>query len=255
MEITNTFTKVWLLAPSFLVYWLVLTAASVGAWYFWTRLHRTYTFKWQSPALAAFALTFYAFATAALNIHHNGLLVGYHQAQTQAAAQAQQAAPTNTQPIDPVVQLKNEFLRAIEQLANDPSQITEENLKKFDAAFAPLFKTDADRAKVYGSVKKYYDCQRYFWEDAMASYKAKTIVKSDSRKDCEKEDGTFFEREKLFTADMIKSNETAISNMAARKRVPASDGKDIELTEEMIRQSLDTQVGLSKAVRKLLERK
>jgi hypothetical protein len=153
-------------------------------------------------------------------------------------AQAQKA------PVDPKVQMKIDFLKNVEALITSPDQINDENKKKLFSVFGSLFpKGEADKKTFAQNISAAYECQLHFWEDALASYRQKKTIKSDIRKTCEAQSGAFFERERLISVEASKSNEKTLEEIATRKkRVPAADGKEVEITETMLKDALDSQV-------------
>jgi hypothetical protein len=227
-----------LLWPSYLAQWVGFFAIVCGAWFFLAKSHAGFAFKLKSAFIVATGF-WLCFVT--------NSLVGYYQSGVLNSVMNEQRAQqqAQTQPTDPKnpQQLKSNFLADVDSLAQNPAQLTPEIKQKLWTVYGPLFpKGDEDKVAAFKAVSLVYQCQRYFWEDAMASYKAKVIVKSDARKDCEKLSGAFFNREKLLPTEVVKRNDDLIKAFSERKRVPASDGKEIEFNESNIRQSLDAQV-------------
>jgi hypothetical protein len=246
--------QIKLLLPSVFVHWVLLVAVATGAWYAWTRVYKHH-FKWQGPVIVATLVAVYSFTNTVFGLYQNGVLVAFQQnvqAQLQQAARQQQAQQQG--PTDPVLQMKSQFLRNVEALVQNPQAITDENKKKLFNDFGKLFPSKKDKELAKKAVAQVYDCQKYFWEDAMSSFKAKQAVKSDARKDCEKMSGNFFNREKLLPAEVVKNNDETIAGFAARKRVPASDGKStVEVSENMLRDALESQARATENVRKIFE--
>ena len=263
-------TQMRILIPSFVGFWAFLACLGVGAWYGFTRIYTTYAFKWHGPVIAATVVSVFMGTSTFLTVYQNTVINAYQQklnqdaqaaqqqqtqqqealARQQAATQQQQAQAQ--QPVDPALQLKANFLATVESLVQNPTAINTENKKKLFTEYATLFPKKSDREAAGKAVSKVYNCQRLFWEDAMASYKAHQVVKSDARKECETMAGTFFNREKLLPDEVIKSNEATISVFAERKRIPAADGKSsVEVNETMLRNALDAQVKATDAIKKI----
>jgi hypothetical protein len=238
------------LLPSFFGYWVFMVVLASATWYGWTKIYTNVHFKWHAPVLVATTAAFYLMASTLIGFYQNNALFAYQQkmqATQQAAAQQQKDAN-----VDPATKAKGDFLKIVEQLMGAPDQITPENKQKLFTQYASLFPNgNTDRQIYEKEILAVYNCQRYFWEDAMASYKAKKTVKSDSRKECETLPGQFFNREKLVTAETAKANDQTISRLSAHKRLPASDGKEVEVNEKMLRNALDAQVKAIDAIKKI----
>jgi hypothetical protein len=232
----NAISLLW---TSFAVSWVVLCALCLVTYFVWTRFYPAYTFKWQGPVLVATFFSFFSTHNTLLNIYQNGTIAGYQQAV--AAAQQQAQGQQNLSP-------KERLLKDLEAVANSQGPVSKELKAQFETIYKDMFKSEKDKKAAYGDILAFYDCQKYFWEDALSAFNSQKTVKSDARKECETKAGGFFEREKLFTAEMVKNNDNTIALFASRKRIPASDGKEMEVNEKMLRQTLDAQ---SKAVANL----
>ncbi|MEQ1876748.1 MAG: hypothetical protein ABL958_08880 [Bdellovibrionia bacterium] len=243
------FSLIGLLWPSYLAQWAGFIFVVAVCWRFLARTHVQFPFKWKSAFVVATGFWLCFVTNSLVNYYQSGVInaaVGEARSQQQASQGQQQAAPTDPN------QLKSNFLADVDTLAQNPAQLTPEIKQKLFTVYAPLFpngKTDVDTA--FKAVDLVYQCQRYFWEDAMASYKAKVVIKSDARKDCEKLSGAFFNRERLLSAEVVKRNDDLIKAFSERKRVPASDGKEVEFNESNIRQSLDAQVKASENLQRI----
>ncbi|MBK9293530.1 MAG: hypothetical protein IPM57_03660 [Oligoflexia bacterium] len=225
--------------PSYAVFWVISIALATGAWFLLTKIYSNIKFKIWAPPLVATFFTVMLYASNFLSIYQSQILYSNQQA-AQKGQQQQAAAPGQQQELDPETQMKADFLAKIEKIVFSGKLDKNEKTKLFKE-YAKLFKKPADKKIFHEAINKVYSCQRVLWEDALASFKAKTAIKSDTRVACEKLGGEFFMREKLFTPEAIKNQDELISNIAARKRVPASDGKEQELNEDMIRQGIDAQ--------------
>ncbi len=246
--------QIQVLLTSFVGYWLGLTVMACAGWYAWTRLHPGMLFKWQAPVLVASLFSFYGIFSTTMSIYQNSRLIMLQEqiraAQTAADPKTQAQAQAQ---VDPVIQMKTNFLKSVEQLISNPTAITAETKNKLKTEYASLFKTDEERKNSYLTVQRFYECQRYFWEDAFAAFKSKVTVKSGDRKACEKEPGGFFQRENLMSAEIVKSNDDIILKLAERKRIPSSDGKELEVNEKMLRETLDAYAQMASAAKTLLQ--
>lgn len=241
-------TQIKLLLPSFAGYWIFLICLASLTWYVWTRVYTHWVFRWQGPFLVATVFSFSVWGHTLLNMYQNGVLATFQQ-NVQAAAQQ-----ANQKPVDVALQMKDQFLKNVEYLIQNPDQITPENKKKLFDGFAQLFpKGRTDREMAAGQIEGVYKCQRYFWEDALATYKAKKVVKSDATEECGTLSGTFFNRPKLVSQDAVKANDETLANLAKHKRLPTSDGKDVEVTEKMLRDAVENQIKAAQAARRIFE--
>lgn len=239
--------QVKVLLPSFMGYWFALCVLACCVWYGFTRAYRQFAFKWQVPVLFATAVSFYMCVNTVTALYQNSLLQSHQQAMAPASA------AKNVAQADPGTQLKQNFLNTVEKMIQNPGSITPEAKKKLFTEHAALFKDKNTRGIFQKAVSDVYHCERVFWEDAFASFKAKQVVKSDSRKECETASGAFFNREKLLPGETVKQKEATIASFAARKRVPASDGKQIEVNEAMLRDAVEGQNKNLDTIKKIFE--
>lgn len=152
-----------------------------------------------------------------VSIYHSaGLVVNLVQARALMTAEtptAQTAAAPGALPSDPT-ELKSSFLRTIEAVVAEPIELpasARETLFRDYAALFPGGKTDQDE---YGkAVIGAYECQRLFFEDAIASKKARKPIKSPARAECEKQTGAFFNREFLIPAEVAANNSKLIGEI------------------------------------------
>ncbi len=240
------------LLPTFLGYWVFMVILASATWYGWTKIYTQYQFKWEAPVIVATATVFYMMASTVIGYYQNNALLGYQQQVQAAKQQGGQQAQGQGAPVDPALKAKSDFLKIVEQFIAAPDQITPENKQKFFQQFSGLFPNGAaDKKRYEKEILSVYDCQRFFWEDAVASYKSKTAIKSDARKECETASGAFYNREKLVPAESAKANDDTIKNLAAHKRLPASDGKELEVNEKMLNTTLEAQVKAVSAIKKI----
>lgn len=238
-----------LLLPAYGTFWVFTFLLSAGFWYGWTQVFQKTAFKWQVPGLisAFVSLTFcsYNFLTI-----YNGNTLFMAQQQAQQAAQQNNKAQEN---LDPALKAKADFLATVEKFLADPKSFTPDAKKNAFKNFAALFPNKEAKLAYKDAIASVYKCQRTFWEDALASYKTNKMVKSDSRKQCENMSGAFFNREKMLPEEAVKNNDKLIEDIAGHKRLPASDGKTMELTEKMVQDAVDTQVSALNMINKIFE--
>jgi hypothetical protein len=251
MMLWEQFQVLW---PSIAGHWVFLTFLATFGWYGFTRFHKNYLFKWQGPVIAATVVHFFMTANLFINIYQSNALYA-HQQIIQKNNQEQQAQnqPQNNN-VDPATQMKADFLVTLDRLMQNPAQINAENKQKLFTAFKELFPDRNARDDYAKHIGEAYQCQLHFWQDALASYKAKKPIKSAERKACEKKPGGFFNREKLLTDETIQNNDQTVAELAAHnKRVPASDGKEIVVTEAMVHQALESQIQAVANLKKIFE--
>ena len=232
-----------LLFPSFLLHLILTTAAAAGVAYAAIRFKPEWRIPWALPVAIGAMYSLYSCAGTLISLHQNELLVRSAQAQR---------ADVEGQKLDPKMQLKQDFLRTVDDLAGAPDKINEGLLKQLFEKAGPLFPNGAtDREQYAKAVLDVYTCQQVLYEDALASFKFKKGVKSEDRERCEKADGRFFNRERLVPAEVATQNAQLIDTIAARKPLDGPEGKKVELTEAMIRGSLEGQIKKSEAVRRI----
>jgi hypothetical protein len=257
------------LMPSFVVYWFALSALALGAWYYWTRIYPNFKFGWKAPLLVASTFWAYTTLTSAVAIYQNGEIYAVQQqmkAQSQAQGQPGQPPPpgqpgqpgqaqqSSVAPEDPMMKMKGEFLKSVEMVIRNPETNTPEFKKKVFADFKDLIPKDkAARAEFAKPLLNLINCQRYFWEDALASYKSKKVIKSESRVACENLDGAFFGRKTLVPPEGIARNEEMLNKFAKHEQVPGPDGKPVDVKEDLLREAYDAESRAHSNVKALLE--
>lgn len=243
-------TQFKILFPSFAGHWVLTVALAMLAWYGWTRVYRQFTFRWEGPMMIGTALSIYVSAGQLFGLYGSALVQTFIAQNTPQSQQgAQQSAP-----MDPMLQLKVGFIEKVRDMIQNPNKITPESKKELFASSAKLFPNGKKDQDLYAkSIQEVYSCQRLFWEDALASFKAKQPIKSDERTQCEARAGTFFNREKLVPTEDVKAREETLAAVAARKRMPASDGKTVELNEQMLRDAMDAQARALTTIQKIFE--
>lgn len=241
----DVFKVLW---PSYAVFWIISICLAAGFWFALTKLYSQIKFKPLTPVLFGTFLTCFAYANTFLGIYNSQLMYTAQQEQQKSQGADKQAQSQ----MDPVLKAKSEFLSKVEGVIQSGS-VTKEVKAKLLKEFAQAFTDKSQRDTAVSSIKKVFSCQRILWEDALASYKAKQVIKSDSRIACEKASGDFFNREKLFTEDTLKAHTQIIKNIAERRRIPASDGKETELSEDMVRNEMEAQSNALKVLNQIFE--
>lgn len=243
-------TQVKILVPSFILHSAFLIILSTIIWYGFTRVHKKLPFRWEAPFLfGLFVGLFFALNTS-MNLYQNQVIVEF-----QRVSQQQSTEPVKTssnKKIDPALQMKIDFLQAVNAMIQDPQTITEDNKKQLFSRFNSLFPNkNKERKEFERQIASVYKCQRFFWEDAMTTFKAKKVIKSDDRKSCEEMKGSFFGRKLLIPEQTQKANSQILNQLSNGKRVPASGGKDID--EARMREFLDIQVRAVNNIKRIFD--
>lgn len=139
------------------------------------------------------------------------------------------------------LKLKNEFLSSLEKFVAQPNQITPQNRNELFNRYAVLFPNPQNDLNIYFSnIAKFYDCQQFFYEDALQAMKTKKIAKSEKRKECHSADGSFFNRKNLIPEVQAKADDEAIESLAKGKKI-VRDGKEVTVTEGLLQQQIAAQ--------------
>lgn len=229
------------LLPSVILHLIVTVAFATGAWFLISKTKPEWRIQWTVPVILGAAFSLYNSSATVIGLYQNQVLFRLQQSERaqQENAQKQQAAAQN----DPKLQLKAAFLNDLDQLTGSNEAITPAVVGNLFGKYESLFPHgDADRALYASAVMGVYQCQEYFYEDALASFKSRKAVKSEERDHCEKADGTFFNRDKLIPADMAKGNAEAIELLAQRKPLTDGAGKSVDVSEDSIRTKLEAQM-------------
>lgn len=247
MGLISEYMKV-LWAP-FFFHLFFFTTLFFCSWFLVTRFYRHWTFHWQVPVGLGFLFSFGVFGNTMITAYQNKLA---YDAQPKQADQASQAPGQAQQPAAPSpedqarIQAKQEFLKAIDALVQNPTLVTPDTKNQLFQKYSPILGAD-DKARksTIGSLVAAYECQAHFLSDFQKSIEKKKVYKSSNREACQKLDGAFFGRELLITPEMAKSNDDVIDKAVKTQRVPAADGKEQIVTVESIQASFEAQ---SKAV-------
>ncbi len=241
---------------SYSIYWLFLVTIGSLGWFFFTRLYPRFGFRWQAPVLAASVLCLYLMGTQGMTLYHNSVVVNAYRQDMQTGNVSETsgrgtASIPDAKPLEPLLQKRAEFLKTVEELIQNPIQLTSDKKKKVFADYGDLFKSASDKMEAAKAIADVYKCQKFFWEDALASFHAKRPIKSEARKDCETLSGAYFNRDKLLPANLVTNNDQALKSLAERKPIPGEDGKVVEVNEKMLRDALDAQAKAIDTVGKL----
>ncbi|MCM2282469.1 MAG: hypothetical protein NDI61_11565, partial [Bdellovibrionaceae bacterium] len=192
--------------PSLLTHLAFTLALSAGLWF---ALKKTFTIK--IPFLAALAIG------ATFSIYNSaGYMWSLAQNRQLIALEASQSAGTASQAQQKLspVELKNKFLQTVEALVGQPRELTTDIKLALFNEFSSLFpEGDKDRAAYGKAIMRIYECQKFLFEDALASKKYGKLMKSKDREACESEDGSFFQRERLIPPEIAANNTKLIEEL------------------------------------------
>jgi hypothetical protein len=252
MNLVGEYMKV-LWAP-FFIHIIFFTALFFTSWFLVTRFYKNWTFHWQVPVGLGFLFSFGVFGNTMISAYQNKLAYDAQPKQADQASQAQPQAPGQPSPQEQAaIQGKQEFLKAVEALVQNPSLVTPETknqlIQKYGAVLGPDEKA---RKSSLASLVAAYECQAHFLSDFQKSIEKKKLYKSSNRDACQKVDASFFGRDFLVTSDMSKANDEAIDKAIKTQRLPAADGKDQPLNVESIKASLAAQNNAVQIVKSIL---
>lgn len=129
---------------------------------------------------------------------------------------------TAVSPVD-LAKMKVDFLNTLDALLANPQQVTAQMKTEVFNRYGNLFATPEVKKAYENNIGAIYVCQRAFFEDALASLKAKKATKGDIRKRCSEMDGQFFGRTKLIPPEMVKTNDEMIDKIAKGKPIKQGD--------------------------------
>ncbi|MBX9768234.1 MAG: hypothetical protein K2X47_13250 [Bdellovibrionales bacterium] len=255
MGLISEYVKI-LWAP-FFFHLFFFTTLFFASWFLVTRFYRHWTFHWQVPVGLGFLFSFGVFGNTMITAYQNKLAYDAQpkqadQASTQAQGQQQPAAPSQEEQAK--IQAKQEFLKAIDALVQNPTLVTPDTKNQLFQKYAPILGADekARKSNIHSLIAA-YECQAHFLSDFQKSIEKKKVYKSSNREACQKVEGTFFGRDFLITAEMVKSNDDVIDKAVKTQRVPAADGKEQVVTAESIQASLDAQNKAVQIVKSILQ--
>ena len=244
----NIIKALWV---TFLMHWGFSLLFAFGVWYLWKRTHKEFMWSWRYPAVFATVFSVYTTCSTLFGAYQNQSLAVYQQ-QMQADAQVQ-ADKFRTDQAGNNLQLKQEFLKVVEELLKNPTQITGEVKQKVFTTYAALFiNGDTDKQVYRDNVASVYKCQKAFMEDALSALQSKRAAKSKAREACYGMSGTFYGREKLMGAEAEKKDDELIDSIAKSGRVPASTG-DQPVTPESLKKSIEAQQAVIETISKIFE--
>lgn len=151
---------------------------------------------------------------------------------------APKAAPLTA---EETLKLKNEFLSNLEKFVAQPEQVTQQARNELFSRYAGLFPNpQTDLTTYFNSIAGFYDCQQAFYEDALQSMKTKKVTKSEKRKACHSADGSFFNRKNMIPEAQAAADDEAIESLAKGRKI-VRDGKEVTVTEELLKQQIAAQ--------------
>jgi hypothetical protein len=136
---------------------------------------------------------------------------------------------------------KNEFMKILDQLVANQSQLNAEVKKKVFEEYKDLFPNGAkDKQVYYQNLATFVDCNIAYFEDAKQALKTKKNQKSEKRQKCQEMDGMFFNRAKLVPPEQAKVNDQVIETIAKGKKI-VEDNKEVQINEGILQQALENQ--------------
>lgn len=145
----------------------------------------------------------------------------------QQAAAGQQLTPE---------QARQEFLRTVEFLANNPTQYNNEIKARLFNQFQSLFPKGIEDIKVYRQeVGNAFLCQLALNEDALNTSKQKKKIRSDETEQCSKLPGTFFGRQQLIPTEIFDNHDKML-DLIVKKDKTAPSEKDLQAVVDQQRQ-------------------
>ncbi len=233
--------KLGQLWPYIIVHFVFAIALCMGAYAALAKWLKPFNIQWHAALILGVVLSIYHSGSTLINVMD-------FAAMSQPAAQASAQDPKAQQKAG--LDLQGEFLRAIDQLTAQPATIKPEVKAQLFSHFAALFQSPKDKQVYFENIARVYDCQKYFLMDAQVSQQTRTAIKSQNRIDCEKSDGSFFNREKLLAPEVIAGNDKLIE-MVSKKKMTAEEAK--EYSPELIQKTLQAQTERLAAVKKIFE--
>lgn len=246
-------TQFKILFPSFMFYWFMLVALATVCWWGITKVYHHFHFRWEAPAIVGTCFSFYMIGTTLVGYYQNQVVANYRDQQVAANNQTQQNQPQ--QKLDPANQLKANFLNGLAGIVNAPEKATPEAKDKLFKEYAELFKDPAAKEEYVKNIGAVLECDKFFWEDAFASFKSGKAIRSDSRKDCENAEGKFFLREKLMMPEDLKARENTLQKLLTDKRLPASQNSNdtVVVNEKMLRDRIEAEGKKIETLKKLFK--
>ncbi len=203
--------------PSVAIYFGLCLFLCFCAWFFLKRAYANSNFPIYLPVGFALLIT----------LHFTGQnLIVYNASRTSSAAN-HAAVPSDPSDLQ---KMKADFLNTLNNWLGNPTQVTVQMKDDLFARYSNLFATSEAKKMFETNIGAVYTCQKAFYEDALESLKAKKVVKSDLRKRCYEMDGSFFGREKLVPAELVKANEDMVEKIAKGK--PLKDGDKTSVANE-----------------------
>lgn len=236
------FTQLKALWPTIAAHWGFTFILFFGCWTYLKSVQPHFTVSFKTIFTMALGFSLWGTYTTFNNLWQAATLVQLQMAQQSSVDQAKRNDP---------LQMKADFLRTVDALSTQPNQI-DGNLKaKLFQQFAPLFQKPEDRMTYEHSISQVYECQRSFWEDALATRKSHHIVKSKNTEECRNFDGAFFNRPHLIPEQVAADNDKTLETLATGKA--HKDDKNPVMDEKTLRSAVDEQSHRLDAVKKIFE--
>ncbi len=246
-----TLEQFWIFFPSIILHLILTCGIAYGAWAFAHKYKLGLTFGWQLPVLGAGVVSIFLSFNSLIGVHQARIYNDWQQRKL--TEQAKASAPTPPQ-VDPALKMKSEFLLAADGLLGQPDKINSQSKKELFSKFALLFPKGAEDRKLYfDNLMRAHECQRYFLEDAMDSFKAQKATKSKEREKCEQQTGAFFNREKLLPPETLQNNTRWIELMALHQGPPNPSGSPVPADIQVIRSALDGVIRKMDSLKRLFE--
>lgn len=145
--------------------------------------------------------------------------------------QQQQQAGQNLTP----EQAKQEFLRSVEFLANNPTQYNNEIKARLFQQFQSLFPKGIEDVKVFRQeIGNAFLCQLALNEDALNTAKQKKKIRSEPTEQCSKLPGAFFGRQQLIPAEIMQNHDKML-DLIVKGDKTAPKEKDLQAVVEQQR--------------------
>jgi hypothetical protein len=138
-------------------------------------------------------------------------------------------APTGAAGLEQqIANLRGEFLRTVEAVTDNPTQVTPESKGALFQQFALIFPNGINDVRAYyNQLQVAYECQLSMFEDTYQTYKRKKLVKSDKTKGCEQLPGAFFNRQRLIPVEAVQ-NQEQIKQSIVEGKPNAPSEKDLK---------------------------
>jgi hypothetical protein len=211
------------LLPSMIGHLILTVALFSAAWWVLKRFWPEFHWPIHSAIIAGTSLSLF-FSVNTMTQLRQGAAMGAaaEKARAQAAQQSQMTEG----------QIRQEFVKVINQLISNPGQVNDEVKRQFQAAFGPVLSNQELKNLYVGSVANIFTCQKLFYSDALESMKRKKEVKTPDRVTCETLAGEFFGRPTLIPQETVQANKKLIKDLS-ESRKPASKDQPLPTEQEL----------------------